>query len=57
MAKDFKYPVPKQPFIHGRFVDAKGPERVSLYSAIDDSLVCDGTDGHLLQFQDIEHQH
>jgi aldehyde dehydrogenase (NAD+) len=45
MTKDFKYPIPKQPFIHGKFVDAKGLERVSLYSATDDSLVLDGTDG------------
>jgi len=38
----FKYPIPTQQYIHGQFVDAKGRERATLRSAIDDSVVVQG---------------
>ena len=38
----FKYPIPTQQYIHGQFVDAKGRERATLRSAIDDLVVVQG---------------
>ncbi|KAF2022758.1 aldehyde dehydrogenase [Setomelanomma holmii] len=35
----FKYPIPTQQFIHGEFVDAKGTQKVTLKSAVDDSVI------------------
>jgi hypothetical protein len=34
--------MPLQPFIHGQFVDAINTERLTLHSAVDESLVTDG---------------
>ncbi|KAI9832292.1 MAG: hypothetical protein M1819_004470 [Sarea resinae] len=39
--RTFKYPLPTKPYIHGQFVDSKGRERLTLRSAVDDSLISD----------------
>ncbi|OCK79497.1 aldehyde dehydrogenase [Lepidopterella palustris CBS 459.81] len=36
-----KWPLPTQPFIHGKYVDSKGTEKLTLRSAVDDSLISD----------------
>ena len=49
----FKYPIPTQQYIHGQFADAKGRERATLRSAIDDSVVVQGRmEFHALLFTD-----
>ncbi|RFU30917.1 hypothetical protein B7463_g5432, partial [Scytalidium lignicola] len=35
----FKHHLPTQPFIHGVYVDAQGKERLTLRSAVDDSII------------------
>jgi hypothetical protein len=34
--------IPLRPFIHGQFVDTINKERLTLHSAVDESLVTDG---------------
>ena len=49
----FKYPIPTQQYIHSQFIDAKGRERATLRSAIDDSVVVQGRmEFHALLFTD-----
>lgn len=38
----FRFPLPKKQFIDGEYVDAKSKERLTLRSALDDSIICDG---------------
>ena len=50
---DFKYSISMQQYIHGQFVDAKGRERATLSSAIDDSVAVQGRiEFHALLFTD-----
>ncbi|KAF2488338.1 aldehyde dehydrogenase [Lophium mytilinum] len=37
----FKYPIPSGQFIHGEFVKTKGTEKVTLRSAVDDSVIAE----------------
>jgi len=37
-----KFPLPTQPFIDGQYVQAKGSERLTLTSAVNDSILTKG---------------
>jgi hypothetical protein len=38
----FKFPFSTKQFIHGEYVESKGSERITLRSAVDDSIIADG---------------